>query len=149
VRLEENDVEENHAKYIKIQAEKMAKGFFESKFRKLVIQSPLGSRKTEFPVITLVKVNGKEFTVKGQIDILFEHEGYIHVVDFKTDSNEKPKHHINQMAAYKRAIGDIFGKPVRCWLFYLRSRHEFEITDQLSQITVEESVLQFCRRRRH
>ncbi|MDR2095633.1 MAG: UvrD-helicase domain-containing protein [Treponema sp.] len=139
---EENDAVHKYA-------EQMAQGFFESELGKLIARYTSrkeGYVKTEFPVITLVKVKGKEFTVRGQIDILFEHEGCIHIVDFKTDSNEIFSRHINQMAVYKRAVEDIFKKPVRCSLFYLRSCRGEDITDKLSRITVEESVLQFCQR---
>jgi ATP-dependent helicase/nuclease subunit A len=135
--LDENDTVHKYA-------EKMARGFFESELGRLIARS--ASRKTEFPVVTLVKLKEKEFTVRGQIDILFEHEGYIHIVDFKTDINETPGRHINQMAVYKRAVEDIFKQPVRCSLFYLRSRREADITGLLSPVSVEESVLRFCRK---
>jgi ATP-dependent helicase/nuclease subunit A len=67
--------------------------------------------------------------INGVIDLLFEREHEVCVVDFKTDSVENPGEHIVQMALYERAARELRGKPCRVWLYYLRSGRAVEITD--------------------
>jgi ATP-dependent helicase/nuclease subunit A len=98
-------------------------------------------REPEYPILTMVKTAGRNIPVTGQIDLIFETAGTIHVVDFKTDRERKPAEHYGQLAVYKRAASDIFGKPVRCWLFYLRSsRPEEELTGSLDLVNIEQMV---------
>jgi ATP-dependent helicase/nuclease subunit A len=105
------------------------------------INSPLGiiarkseNKKSEFPFRSLIYVEEKEYFINGTIDLVFEDEHKIHVVDFKTDSQEFPDEHIPQMACYHRAASDIFaipsGKKCVIWLYYLRSGHAVEVTGQ-------------------
>jgi ATP-dependent helicase/nuclease subunit A len=84
---------------------------------------------TEFPVITLAKAGEQTVTITGQIDLLFEWEGAIQVVDFKTDRIEAAENHLGQLAVYAQAAGDIFGKPVRSWLFFLRTGNAVELME--------------------
>jgi ATP-dependent helicase/nuclease subunit A len=95
-------------------------------------------RESEFPFVTAVKTGDRTVAVTGQIDLLFEEDERLHVVDFKTDRIENPKDHYGQLAVYKRAAEDIFGKPVRAWLYYLRSGHERELP--LDAVSIEELV---------
>jgi ATP-dependent helicase/nuclease subunit A len=94
---------------------------------------------SEFPFVTAVKAGDRTAAVTGQIDLLFEDDGVLHVVDFKTDRIEKAEDHYGQLAVYKRAAGDIFGKPVRAWLYYLRSGHAVEL--DLEDVSIEELVI--------
>jgi ATP-dependent helicase/nuclease subunit A len=71
--------------------------------------------------------------VSGRIDLLFEWEGVMYVVDFKTDRVREPERYFPQLAVYSRAVSDIFGKPVRAWLFYLRGAHTVEVTEQAAE----------------
>jgi ATP-dependent helicase/nuclease subunit A len=66
--------------------------------------------------------------ISGTIDLLFEREDQVWVVDFKTDSVENPLEHLPQMAFYHRAAGDLREKPCRVWLYYLRTGHAVETT---------------------
>jgi ATP-dependent helicase/nuclease subunit A len=95
-------------------------------------------RESEFPFVTAVKTPDRTVAVTGQIDLLFEEGGFLHVVDFKTDRIENPEDHYGQLAVYKRAGEDIFGKPVRAWLYYLRAGHAVEL--RLDDVSIEELI---------
>ncbi|MDR2184751.1 MAG: UvrD-helicase domain-containing protein [Treponema sp.] len=114
----------------------MADRFFKSELGRLSLGASY--REPEYPILTIVKAAGRDISVTGQIDLIFETEGTVHVVDFKTDREEKPAEHYGQLAVYKRAAADIFGKPVRCWLFYLRSGRPEELTGSLDLVNIEE-----------
>jgi ATP-dependent helicase/nuclease subunit A len=95
-------------------------------------------RESEFPFVTAVKTPDRTVAVTGQIDLLFEEGEGFYVVDFKTDKIENPEDHYGQLAVYKRAVEDIFGKPVRAWLYYLRSGSAVEL--RLDGVSIEEMV---------
>jgi ATP-dependent helicase/nuclease subunit A len=78
-------------------------------------------KETEYGFITTYEYEGRAITVTGQIDLLFEYEGTVYVVDYKTDREENPEAHEEQLAVYRKAAGDLFGLPVETWLFYLRT----------------------------
>jgi ATP-dependent helicase/nuclease subunit A len=113
------------------------------------IRSPLGEiaknaamRKSEFPFRSLLRdSSGNELFINGTIDLLFEDEESVHVVDFKTDNREIPGDHAAQMACYYRAVSDLFAAPARkkcrIWLYYLRSGHAVEMTDRVKNINLE------------
>ncbi|MDR0877003.1 MAG: PD-(D/E)XK nuclease family protein, partial [Treponema sp.] len=86
-------------------------------------------RKSEYRFRSLY---GKIF-INGTIDLLFEDDTAVQVVDFKTDSLEAPGEHAAQMAFYYRAgmdlLGDLHGKTCRVWLYYLRTGHAVEMTE--------------------
>ncbi|MCL1993679.1 MAG: UvrD-helicase domain-containing protein [Spirochaetes bacterium] len=93
-------------------------------------------RESEFPFRSIVNPpDGEEYFISGTIDLLFEYEDSIHVVDFKTDSYENPSEHFVQMASYYRAAKDLFARPLgkncRAWLYYLRSGHAVEVTEKV------------------
>jgi ATP-dependent helicase/nuclease subunit A len=105
------------------------------------ILSPLGiiakgseGRKSEFPFRTLIYADENETFINGIIDLIFEDMQTVYVVDFKTDIQELPQEHITQMACYYRAMSDLFAVPTdkkcRIWLYYLRSGHAVEVTEQ-------------------
>ncbi|MGP1595127.1 MAG: UvrD-helicase domain-containing protein [Treponema sp.] len=94
-------------------------------------------RKTEYGFISTY--NGQ--TVIGQIDLLFEHNGTLFIVDYKTDRFEEPDRHRMQLIMYKHAVTQLCtlkhfadalpAKPqtVRAFLFYLRTQHTVEIVE--------------------
>jgi ATP-dependent helicase/nuclease subunit A len=99
------------------------------------IDSPLGKqaraaalRKSEYAFRSLCKDgDGEPLIIKGSIDLLFEAEDAVYVVDFKTDSRENPAEHIPQMGFYYRAASELFWKKCRLWLYYLRTGRAVEI----------------------
>jgi ATP-dependent helicase/nuclease subunit A len=96
-----------------------------------------GLRKNEYRFRSLY---GKTF-INGTIDLLFEDDTAVQVVDFKTDSLEAPGEHAAQMAFYYRAGMDLLGSPhgktCRVWLYYLRSGHAVEMTEAAKGFVIE------------
>jgi ATP-dependent helicase/nuclease subunit A len=95
----------------------------------------------EFPVMTLIRnlSAGRPLWITGQIDLLFETEGTIHIVDFKTDRLENPTRHLGQLAVYYRAVSDIYpGASSRPWIFYLRSGKPCSVAGLLETIQIED-----------
>ncbi|MDR1419491.1 MAG: UvrD-helicase domain-containing protein [Treponema sp.] len=123
-------------------ADGMMKGFLTSPLGKLSLSS--ARRETEFPFVSAVTLRAGErdriVPVSGKMDLVFEAEGMIHVVDFKTDRDERPDDHFGQLAVYSRAAGDIFGGRVRPWLFYLRSGRAEDLSGRLDGVDIEKMV---------
>jgi ATP-dependent helicase/nuclease subunit A len=119
-------------------AREMAEKFLASELGRLSLADP--DREAEYPILTMVEAGGRKIPVNGVIDLLFESRGTMFVVDFKTDKTEEPERHLGQLAIYRRAISDIFGKPVRAWLFFLRSGHSRELTTDLEKLDIEEMI---------
>jgi ATP-dependent helicase/nuclease subunit A len=89
---------------------------------------------SEFPFLTLISGG---ITISGQIDLLFESQGKIHVVDFKTDQAEDIRRHLGQLAVYCRAVREIFGKETVPWLFYLRRGRGIKLEGKLEGIDID------------
>ncbi len=130
--------EKQKAKVFEV-AQSMAQKFYDSKLGKMAQASPW--RKNEYDFKLLVKENSKignaEFQEKGimsgQIDLVFQDsqdkEKFI-VVDFKTDTDEIPEIHFNQLESYRLAVSKFKNTSlsnVKCFLFYLRSGHFVEV----------------------
>jgi ATP-dependent exoDNAse (exonuclease V) beta subunit len=95
------------------------------------------ARKPEFPILSMAGTGEKKIPVMGVIDLVFEHDGVMQVVDFKTDKAEDPERHLGQLALYCRAVSDIFGKAPRAWLYSLRSGRAVELTADLEKADIE------------
>jgi ATP-dependent helicase/nuclease subunit A len=66
--------------------------------------------------------------VRGAIDLWFEENGEIHVVDYKTDAIASPADYAPQLALYALAIESAFGKPpASAWLCFLRTNLVVEV----------------------
>ena len=113
--------------------------------------SPLGTtaesaklRENEFPFRSIIKnKEGKEIFINGTIDLFFEGNDCIHVVDFKTDNKELPEEHEAQMACYYHAVSSLFAaakKQCRIWLYYLRTGHAVEMTEQAKRFNLEQKA---------
>jgi len=119
------------------------------------VASPLGKiaqtaklRESEFPFRTLLRnKEGKEIFINGSVDLFFEDTDAVHIVDFKTDSNEKPCEHTAQMSCYYHAISTLFAAPAkkecRVWLYYLRTGHAVEMTDRVKALNIEQRVFEY------
>jgi len=128
--------DEKACKQIIATAEAMADTFISSDLGKRWVDAV--RRESEFPVITSVDIEGRSIAIAGQIDLLFEEDDQVVVVDFKTDRSENPEDHYGQMTAYCRAAGDIFAKPVSVWLYYLRSGRAVNITREVQTLSLED-----------
>jgi ATP-dependent helicase/nuclease subunit A len=117
------------------------------------INSPLGKiasnthlRESEFAFRSIIKnKSGNEMFINGSIDLFFEDENsIIHILDFKTDNKEEPLEHIPQMACYYHAVNSLFSlsykKECRVWLYYLRSGHAVELTEEVKTFDLEKEV---------
>ncbi|MDR2759543.1 MAG: UvrD-helicase domain-containing protein [Spirochaetaceae bacterium] len=128
-------LDEKNSNLIQAAARDMEDRFFASDLGQQSLRAEYWE--TEFPIITFSKAAEKTFTITGQIDLLFEWEGVIHVVDFKTDRIEAPDRHRGQLTAYARAAGDIFDKPIRSWLFFFRTGRAVELTARIQDGDIE------------
>jgi ATP-dependent helicase/nuclease subunit A len=131
-------LDEKNAELIREEARNLAGHFMESPLGRMALAAAF--RETEFPFLTGVELSGGLVHVTGKIDLLFEAEGTLQVVDFKTDRLEAPRRHWAQLAVYERAVQDLFQKPVRSWLFYLRGSHAVELTGSLGEADIEALV---------
>ena len=133
-------LDEKNAALIEAAAQEMGDRFFASALGQRSLRAAY--RETEFPVITGATLGDRTFTITGQIDLLFEWDGAIQVVDFKTDRTEEADRHRGQRAVYARAAGDIFGKPVRAWLFFFRTGREVELTAGIREGDIEKMLME-------
>ncbi|MDR1240129.1 MAG: UvrD-helicase domain-containing protein [Treponema sp.] len=132
---------EKTAAAVDVAARAMAENFLASELGRQSLADP--RREAEFPILTMTGAGDAKVPIQGVIDLLFESGGVMQVVDFKTDKTEAPERHLAQLAVYRRAIADISGKPVRAWLFYLRSGTARELTADLEKIDLEKIVKPF------
>ncbi len=66
--------------------------------------------------------------VRGSIDLWFEENGQIHIVDYKTDTTVHPEDYATQLALYAHALERAFGhRPATAHLHYLRSNALIEV----------------------
>ncbi len=121
------------------EAQNMAQRFYDSELGQLAQKSDW--TKNEYDFKLLAKANSKigniEFDsqkiIRGQIDLVFRNpnkeEEYI-IVDFKTDTEEIPEIHKNQLEIYRLAVSKFKTtnlSNVKCYLFYFRSGNYTEI----------------------
>ena len=96
-------------------------GFFNSKIIKDIMEkSPLIRKEESF----LRKIDN--FYVNGQIDIMFEFEDHIILMDFKTDSYKREGFYDKQLEIYKDSIEEALGKKVSKSYIYWYNFREFE-----------------------
>ncbi|EEV21287.1 UvrD/REP helicase [Treponema vincentii ATCC 35580] len=121
------------AKYAR-EVEKLCAAFLSSPFGQKAAEASF--RKTEYGFLTLYE--GK--LIIGQIDLLFEYEDTAYIIDYKTDQKIYPEKHRKQLLIYKTAVENFykmegFGqgtggsqpKPVKAYIFYLRSKTAVEV----------------------
>ena len=122
----------------------MAEGFFNSPLGRKAAAASF--RKTEYPIMTAVRapqgthLAQRQVVVSGKIDLLFDCGQAIYIVDFKSGKDEDISRHAGQLAVYKRAAEDIFGKPAECFLFFLRTGHEASLNGIIGKIDLEKLV---------
>jgi CRISPR/Cas system-associated exonuclease Cas4 (RecB family) len=77
----------------------------------------------------------EDIVLRGQIDLWYEQDGELVVVDFKTDREEEPASHAFQIRIYALALERYLGRlPDRAVLFYLRSGRAIEILLSLNDL---------------
>lgn len=99
-----------------VDAHRLASVFRESGLGQRAAAATRSAREWDF----IVDIDGT--LVRGSIDIWFEENGQIVVVDYKTDLKQHPEAYAPQLALYALAIERAFGKrPSEAWLHFLRS----------------------------
>lgn len=77
----------------------------------------------------------EDVVLRGQIDLWYERDGELVLVDFKTDRNESPEAYALQLRFYALALERYLGRlPDRAVLFYLRSGRAVEISLSASEL---------------
>ena len=62
-------------------------------------------RKTEFTF----KLRLEDYIINGSMDLIYQdHQGQLHIVDYKTDQQQQPELYYPQQAAYRKAAAAIF-----------------------------------------
>ncbi|MDC7226470.1 MAG: UvrD-helicase domain-containing protein [Spirochaetales bacterium] len=103
----------------------LAEGFLKSETWKTALSSTGFESELAF---TSKTIHGEdEVYVNGVIDLVFEMDDYIQIIDFKTDRKIIPGEYERQMELYIEAASEIYEKPARCSLFYLRSGVEISL----------------------
>ena len=116
------------------------KAFFASDIFKRILNSKLVKREmkfiTEIPATRIDKSLDEKFVhekviVQGAVDICFEEDGGIVILDFKTARTHNPEHFISaykeQLEIYAMSCEKIFKKPVKqkiIYSFFLKSEIE-------------------------
>lgn len=115
------------AKY-KDSAEKFKNNFFNSELGKKALNADF--RKPEYGFIT--RMENK--TITGIIDLIFEAEDTVFIVDYKTDKIEEAEKHKTQLAVYRKAVSELYKiiKPdkaiiIKTFLFYVRTGNAVEL----------------------
>jgi ATP-dependent helicase/nuclease subunit A len=93
------------------------------------IKSEMGFRTLAQNVIVNETEDRGDVFINGTIDMVFEKDGYVFVVDFKTDRNENPSEHRYQMSVYYKAASTLWKKNTRLFLYYLRTGNAIELTE--------------------
>jgi ATP-dependent exoDNAse (exonuclease V) beta subunit len=95
------------------------------------LKSPLGLRaaaaaRVEREWAFILDIDGT--IVRGSIDLWFEEDGEVRIVDYKTDAHVKPDDYVPQLALYSIALERATGtRPKVAWLHFLRSNTVVEI----------------------
>lgn len=111
---------------LKEKIENLSENFFNSEFAKFLNETEFTY--CEFPFMTKYKTD-IDHVFSGTMDLVFlpKNSDNIILVDFKTDKVQLPEIHKTQMKIYKKATSEIWEKPVKAYLFYLRTGKEVEM----------------------
>jgi RecB family exonuclease len=86
----------------------------------------------------------EDVVLRGQIDLWYEQDGELVLVDFKTDREEDPESYALQLRFYALALERYVGRlPDRAVLFYLRSGRAVEVSLAINDLKL--AVKTLCR----
>ena len=88
-------------------------GFFQNDLIKKLIKEKTPYRKEESFLMQY-----DDYNVNGQIDLIFEKEDEIILIDFKTDRIKREEAYKKQLEIYKKALEEALGKKVSMGLIY-------------------------------
>ncbi|TFG84034.1 MAG: hypothetical protein E4H20_04185 [Spirochaetales bacterium] len=84
--------------------------------------------RTEYPFVYRAASSRGPVYLSGAMDLVYGDASGVTVIDFKTDRHEEPAAHEFQLAVYRKAASDLFVRPAKAIIYYLRSGHSAEIT---------------------
>ena len=126
------------------EAERLADVFRSSELGVRTAASPRVEREWDF----IIDIEGT--LVRGTVDLWFEENGEITLVDYKTDARVNPDAYTPQLALYALAIERAIGqRPAHAWLHFLRSNTPVEVpldhpvTDLLRELRTAQDTLRF------
>jgi len=115
------------------EALELAEVFFRSGLGHRSAAAPRAAREWDF----ISEIEG--IIVRGSVDLWFEENGEIEIVDYKTDSAIRTEEYAPQLALYALALEKAFGKrPTRAWLHFLRH-------DTVAEVSIDPHALQEVR----
>ena len=104
--------------------------FLNSQLGKMALNAKI--KKMEYGFATMYKEDceASEKLTLGVIDLFFEYEETVYIVDYKTDKRESDKYR-RQLSVYKKAVGDLYATSskfptIKTYLFYLYLNKEVE-----------------------
>ncbi len=110
------------------EAHRLANVFLESSLGARAAASSRAAREWDF----IIDIDGT--LVRGTVDLWFEDNGEIHVVDYKTDARVNAEAYAPQLALYALAVERALGRrPAHAWLHFLRS-------DTLVEVALDHDV---------
>ena len=95
--------------------------FYQEDFLQSLIEENIPKRSEESFLMTY-----DGYYVNGQIDLIFEKEDEIILIDFKTDRIKRDDAYKMQLTIYKKAIEEALGKKVSKSLIYWYNFKEFQ-----------------------
>jgi ATP-dependent helicase/nuclease subunit A len=121
------------------EAHQLADAFLKSELGARAAMSERSAREWEF----ILDLDGT--LVRGMIDLWFEHNGEISIVDYKTDDvaatglDRRVAEYAPQLALYGLALERAFGRrPTQAWLHFLR-------LDQIMEVPVDDEAMRQVR----
>jgi ATP-dependent exoDNAse (exonuclease V) beta subunit len=97
----------------------LCRNFFDSELGQLSMRA--GRSEWELPFLYLHEDSHGPLFVSGQIDLVFELQDRMYLVDFKTDRSYKTGEHESQLGLYHLALRELTEKEICPCLFLLRS----------------------------
>jgi hypothetical protein len=85
----------------------------------------------ELPFIHRVMTGNGPVHVHGAVDLAYETNGGLNIIDFKTDAVLSPSRYAFQLWFYAHALGALYGKPARAFLYFLRNGEAHEVTEKV------------------
>ena len=115
------------------EALELADVFFKSELGIRAQKAERTAREWEF----IAEIEGT--ILRGSVDLWFEANGEIEIVDYKTDASVHTEEYAPQLAVYALAIEKAFGKrPTRAWLHFLRH-------DRVAEVAVDQTAMDGAR----
>jgi len=97
----------------------LCRNFFDSELGALRMQATRVDR--ELPFLYLHEDDQGPLYISGQIDLAFQWQNRLYLVDFKTDRSYSPGEHECQLALYRLALAEQTEQEIHTFLFLLRS----------------------------